>query len=66
MEITYMEVVNGNKSKSMKKIEKRCIPNEMNLVMMVSSMLKLWGFIKPLSGLYNGEKNVAGTEMDLF
>ena len=51
-----MEVNYGNKSDSMKKIEKQNIPNVMNWFMMVKSRLKRFGFIKPLSGLYDGEK----------
>ena len=40
----------------MKKIDKQSFPNEMNLFMMVKSTLKRFGFIKPSSGLYDGEK----------
>ena len=46
----------------MKKIEKQSIPNMKNLFMMV----KHFGFSKPSSGLYDGEKNVTWTAMDVF
>ena len=38
----------------------------MNTFMMVKSMLKRFGFIKPSSGLYDGEKIVGLTTMDAF
>ena len=48
------------------KIEKQSIPNVMILFTMVKSMLKRFGFNKPSSGLYNGEKNTAGITLDVF
>ena len=51
-----MRVHKGNKFDSMKKIEKQSNPKVMNLFMMIKSTLKRFGFIKPSSGLYDGEK----------
>ena len=50
----------------MKKIEKQSNPNAMILFMMVKSTLKGFCFIKHSSGLYDGEKCVARTTMDVF
>ena len=40
----------------MKKSEKQNIPNVMHLFMRVKAILERFGFIKPSSGLYDGEK----------
>ena len=50
----------------MKKIEKQSILNVMNLFMMVKSMLKCFSFIKPSSGLYDGENIFARTTRNVF
>ena len=50
-----MEVNYGNKSDSMKKIEKQSIPNVKNLFTIVKSTLKRFGFIKPSSDLKDEE-----------
>ena len=39
-----------------KKIEKQSITNVMNLLILIESKLKRFGFIKYLSGFYDGEK----------
>ena len=62
----YIESSYGNKSDSIKKLEIQSLPNMMNSFMMVKSMLKCFGFIKPSSGLYDGEKIVAWTTIDVF
>ena len=49
----------------MKKIEKQSISKVMNLFLMVKSMLKPFGFIETSSGLYDGERIVAWTTMDV-
>ena len=54
-----MEVNYGNKPDSMKKLEKQSILNVLNLFMMVKSVLKCFGFIKPSSGLYDCKKFAA-------
>ena len=43
----------------MKNIEKQSFPNVIDLSLLVRSTLKRFGFIKPSSGLYDGEKIVA-------
>ena len=43
----------------MHKIEKESIPNVMNLFMIVKSMLKRFGYVRPSSGFYDEEKIVA-------
>ena len=49
-----------------KKIEKQSIPDVMTLFIIVKSTFKRFGFIKPSSGLYDGERIDAGTTMDVF
>ena len=51
----HVEVNYGNKSNSTKKIEKTKY-SKCDEFIIVNSMLKCFGFIKPSSGLYDGEK----------
>ena len=46
----------------MKKIKKQSIPNAINLLMLVKSKKKGFGFIKPSPGLYDGENSCLNNE----
>ena len=61
-----MEVKFENKFDSMKKIEKTKWSKCEEFIKTLKSALKRFGFIKPLSGLYDGEKFVAWTTTDFL
>ena len=62
----HLSFLIGDSTIYITKIGKQSILNVMNIFMMVKLTLKCFGFIKPSSGLYDGEKIIARTMMGIF